>query len=165
MNADGCDRASELLADIASGQWPDAAPAGLRAHVERCASCADLALAAGMLLSDRIASEPAVVLPPSGAVWFRMQMRAKRDAATVAARTVGRAQALVMLATVTGLATAFAFSSLPGMAGAWLAATLPDPDLFRATAGALPAAVIGLAVGAALLVLTPVALYLALEEE
>lgn len=165
MNAGECDCAAELLATIAGGQWPDAAPAGLRAHVESCASCADLALVAGTLLSDRIANEQAVALPPSGAIWFRMQARAKRDAATVAARTVNRAQALVMLITVAGLATAFAFSSLPGLAEAWLAATLPDLELFRATAGALPAAVIGLAVGAALLVLTPVALYLALAEE
>jgi hypothetical protein len=160
-----CDRASELLADIASGQWPEAAPTGLRAHVEGCPSCAELALVAGALLSDRVAHEPAVAVPPSGAVWFRMQARAKRDVATVAARTVGRVQASVMLVTVAGLATAFSLSSLPGMAGAWLVGALPDVDLFRATAGALPSAVIGLAIGAALLVLTPVALYLALAEE
>ncbi|MHB0971916.1 MAG: hypothetical protein ACYC7A_21500 [Thermoanaerobaculia bacterium] len=165
MSASHCDRASEVLADIASGQWPDAAPHGLRAHVESCLSCAELALVAGALLSDRLANEPIVALPPSGAVWFRMQARAKRDAATVAARTVGRVQAIVMMVTVAGLAIAFALSSVPEMAGAWFISALPDVDLFRATAGALPSAVIGLAVGAALLVLIPVALYLALVEE
>jgi hypothetical protein len=100
-----CEREIETLAAVSSGAWPHSCDAALRAHVHSCATCSDLTDVASALLDDRDAALRHAPLPPSGLVWWRMQMRARRDGMHAARRTVILVQAAVFVA-VLGIAAA-----------------------------------------------------------
>jgi heme A synthase len=100
-----CAREIETFDAISSGAWPDACDDSLRAHVATCAICSDVAEVAGALIDDRDAAMRHAPVPPSGVVWWRMQMRARNEAALSARRTVIAVQAAVFAA-VLGIALA-----------------------------------------------------------
>ena len=45
MTPHTCQFEEQVLAAVASGDWPDRADQALRAHVTECSTCADLAMA------------------------------------------------------------------------------------------------------------------------
>jgi hypothetical protein len=100
-----CEREIETLDAVSCGAWPDRCDAALREHVTSCAACSDLTEVAAALLDDRDAALRHAPIPPSGLVWWRMQMRARRDAASAAGRTVIAVQVAVF-AGVLGVAIA-----------------------------------------------------------
>jgi len=75
-----CPRTQEVKELVERGQWPQASPQELRAHVEHCAACADLALVATAFRDARAASVAAAPLGSPGLLWWRAQLR-RRDAA------------------------------------------------------------------------------------
>ena len=75
-----CSRQSEIQELLASGHWPHACPADLRAHVSECRSCADLLLVTQAFQQSRAAAAAEVRLPAPGAIWWRAQLR-RRNAA------------------------------------------------------------------------------------
>src|SRR5258706_227800 len=69
-----CEREIETLDAVSNGTWPAACDDALRDHVTCCAACSDLTEVAAALLDDRDAALRDAPLPPSGLVWWRMQM-------------------------------------------------------------------------------------------
>jgi hypothetical protein len=153
-----CTREIETFDAISSGAWPDACDDSLRAHVATCAICSDVAEVAGALIDDRDAALRQALVPPSGVVWWRMQMRARNEAAQSARRTVIAVQAAVFAA-VLGIALAI-------LGGAWWT-ELPHVDEIAAS-GLLVVAQWGVPLLLALaiwLTLAPVAVWLAVTED
>ncbi len=75
-----CPRQSEVQQLLASGHWPHACPADLRAHLADCRSCADLLLVTQAFQQSRAIAAAEVKLPAPGAIWWRAQLR-RRNAA------------------------------------------------------------------------------------
>lgn len=160
-----CEFEPEVLAAVVQGRWPGRVEAELRAHVEGCAVCLDVAAVAGAIdeTSGWMRAEAAV--PDSGRVWWLAQMRALREAAETAGRPITAVQ-VVAFACAVGLmgacigATSMWFQTALGriassLAGLNVRETLPSVAAILAGHG-----VLALAAGAALL-LVPAAVYLA----
>lgn len=104
MKTQACPREDELLDALASA-WvgPE-----LSAHVAECASCGELRLVAGALLEERKEAIAEAPVPSAGTMWWRMQMRQRREAQALARRSllIGQlatfAVALILLATLAG---------------------------------------------------------------
>jgi len=163
MMRDDCLREEDLLGALESGRWPEACDSELRDHVEHCESCQELAVVAGALLDDRRASERAVVPPPPGAVWWRMQLRLERESKETAVRTVSRAHGSIIAATIALFLVAAGMTSLLQSGWEWLSAHVPHLDALVDISSSVPVmAVVGVAF--LLLVLAPIAIYLAVVE-
>lgn len=146
-----CAREAELIDAIGAGRWPGRLDGDLAAHVARCSACSETAVVASALLDERRTAVQDASIPSSGLVWWRMQMRARREAAVRVERTLSFAHALVV-AGASGVALAI-------LGGAWLAGVFELPPLpFSWTW------IAGLA-GAACLVLAPFVVWFAITEE
>jgi len=75
-----CPQEKELAAALAAGRWPQACDAGLREHVAGCASCGELVLVMGALLQARSETVAAARLETPGALWWRAELRRRRNA-------------------------------------------------------------------------------------
>ena len=92
-----CPREAEILRAIEARHWPDRCDDELRAHAAACADCADLIDVATALTDDRETAMHAAHVPPSGAVWWRAQMRARQEAMRAARRIISVVQAAAVL--------------------------------------------------------------------
>ncbi len=93
MDDTTCPRESEVLDVLGAGRTPDGE---LAAHVAACPDCSDLATVAAAVLDDRNTAMQEASVPPSGAVWWRMQVRAYYDAQRTASRTATVVQAVAL---------------------------------------------------------------------
>lgn len=127
-----CENEVAVLEAVEAGRWPQACDAELRAHVGQCSICADVLLVAQALQHESQRAQTEVVLPAPGLVWWKAQMRAKREA------TVRAAEPIRMVERAAGI---FGIISLVALAvwrwdlvANWLAwvADLPHSDAFRA---------------------------------
>lgn len=144
-----CEREDEVLAGRHTSD------AGLHAHVASCPDCAELLALAGAILDERNAGVREARVPGSGAVWWRIQLRARREAERTAARTVTLVQAVAIAA---ALAIALAVLGVPSLA--WFAqpGLLPWSTILKS---GMPLVI----VAALWLALAPVAVWLAVTEE
>lgn len=126
-----CEQEGAVLEAVESGRWPQACDAELRAHVGRCSICADVLLVAQTLQHEKKRAQSEVALPAAGLVWWKAQMRAKREAA------VRAAEPIMMVEKAAGI---FGIVSLLALAvwrwdlvTDWLdwVAALPHSDAFR----------------------------------
>lgn len=94
MNAHPCPYEDELLDALGRGF----VGAELVAHVETCRSCTELQTVAGALLDERVHAMTEAAVPSAGTMWWRLQARARHDAAAAARRSllVGQAATLVI---------------------------------------------------------------------
>ncbi len=171
MTALECAREQDLLDALVSGRWPARCEPALRAHVDGCAICRDTLAVALPLLIDGEAAYAAAQVPSSGVVWWRAQMRARREAERIASRPITIVQAIA-LACGTALTIALVWltrSALPNwpdwlrrldgsVAGA--AASLTSSVTTVSPWGFLPWAILGIS-----LLLLPLAIYLALAND
>ncbi len=166
MNAIECAREQDLLDALTSGRWPARCEPDLRAHVETCAVCRDTLAVALPLLLDGDAAYAAAQVPSSGIVWWRAQMRARREAERLANRPITIVQTIACMCGVALIAalTWWTGPELPSWRE-WLrsitgAAGSVVTSLTNATAispwGFLPWLILGVS-----LVLVPLAIYLA----
>jgi hypothetical protein len=164
-----CPFEQELMDAIAARRWPDRADQALRDHAAACRLCSDVADIAGAFFDDRECARAEAVVPSSSAVWWRAQIRAREDAARLAARPLLIVQAVAtVVAAVVAIVLAPAASTwirsalaAVGAAEFW---TVPrDVSLSWVLSAAayttLPLIVVGVWV-----VLAPVVVYLALDE-
>jgi predicted anti-sigma-YlaC factor YlaD len=99
---------------IEARHWPEHCDDELRAHAAACPACADLVDVATALTEEHEETMHAAQLPPSGAVWWRAQLRARQDAARVARCAISFMQAAAVLVAV--VAVLFILSpSLPAI--------------------------------------------------
>ena len=91
-HTDECRFEEDVFLAVMQSRWPGRADAELRAHVATCAICAEVALVAGAIECAAAATaETALVpgtLPDSGRVWWKAQMRARREALEAVARPI-----------------------------------------------------------------------------
>ncbi|HEX5071196.1 MAG TPA: hypothetical protein VFV78_13345 [Vicinamibacterales bacterium] len=92
-----CTHEDDVLMLVTTGQWPDRADAGLRAHVAACPVCADLALIA-QAVEDERARPVDVALPGAGTVWWRAQLRSRQDAVRESGRPITIAHGMLLAA-------------------------------------------------------------------
>ncbi len=99
MNWQPCDREEEVMEAAASGRLESRWGEELRAHLAACPGCADLALVADSLRQDNEAAAEAR-LPSAALVWWKAQLRARREAAQQALRPVRIAENVVLASTL-----------------------------------------------------------------
>jgi len=156
-----------------------ATPDDVVAHLEACEGCRDLHAIASALHDDHAVALAEAHVPSAGQAWWRAELRARQEATALAARPITVATGIAAAAVIGVLA------SLTGVLAWWL----QDSPVFalRATAdkpitGAAFEAVANLLVGAAwgeftglrlaiwlcagaMLVATPLLLYMAIRDE
>jgi hypothetical protein len=109
-----CPHEKELTALALHGQWPDAAPAELRVHVEKCRACGDIALLMQAFRSARAESMSMVQPGSAGVLWWRAQLRRRRAAMQRIERPLLGAQIFALVVTLV-IAGVFAATELrPG---------------------------------------------------
>src|SRR5580692_10733831 len=88
MKVTDCELESEVLAAALQSRWPDRVDAQLRAHAATCSICAETALVAAAIDESREELRAAALLPDAGQVWWRAQLRARREAIQSAGRPI-----------------------------------------------------------------------------
>lgn len=153
-----CPRESDVLDAVASARWPHRVGRELAEHVAACAVCADVVLVAAAMLGEHEAAWQEASVPSPGQVWWRAEMRARREAVREASRPIAIAQSVAAVLALALAASAgwFAWPSIRDYASAFLTSTPTLGSPF-----ALP---LLLAIGA-LLVVAPFAVYLVLSDE
>jgi hypothetical protein len=122
-----CEREPQALAARLSGVWPEE----LRQHVSLCAGCQDALLVTGFL--NELAGEEAASVPAAGLVWFKAQMRLRREAVERAERPLVWGQRVAMV--------------LAGGAMVWASAWAAGTNSLLATALIGSCVVLGLTAG------------------
>jgi hypothetical protein len=166
VSAIECTREQDVIDAVQTGRWPGLRDSELRAHVASCPVCRDVAAVVAALLEEHEAGWREARVPPAGRVWWRAEMRLRQEAAKKAATPIAVAHALAaacaagLILTVVQLAWSrlvqswgFADGLETALATGWLEPTA------MARWGLPVAAVLG-----ASLVLTSLAVYLALKE-
>jgi len=164
-----CSFEQDLLDAISSSRWPACVDADLRSHVAACSLCGDVALLAAALQEDRDAAWAEAPVPPASAVWWRAQVRAREEAARLAARPIAVIQAVAAVCVFAAsvalapAASAWVREWIGGLGAAPWWSVPPDVSLTwilgTAAYTTLPILAVGL-----WLVLAPVLVYLALDE-
>ena len=101
-----CPHEQDVLDAVATGRWPDRVDADLRDHARGCPVCGDAAELAPLFFADRDAAWQSAEVPSASSVWWRAQMRARREAAERAERPIGDARPKLLISAVVTL-TAF----------------------------------------------------------
>ena len=164
MITGSCKRESELLDAVNAGCWPHSTESELVDHAQSCDDCSEVATVASALLRDRRAMESRVNVPPSGAVWWRMQMRQQRDAREAAANAVQRVHAVVVTTIFLAIAAAFVLTPALRRGATWFFTTTTH-DFAPLLAAPMPSTTVMMLIGVVCVIFTPVALYLALAHD
>jgi hypothetical protein len=178
MNPFSCSREFETVRAAWSGAWPAGCDEDLQQHVRSCTVCREAVQLAAAFREDREAATHEARIPPAGLVWWRAQLRARREAAVVAERPVAVAQGLAVVAALAA-AAGVVWALLPSVRTFFggVASSLPAPSdvlpslpsatgvFSNPSAWSLLAQPGILIVLAATLVLAPVAIYLAVAKD
>ncbi|MGO8732237.1 MAG: hypothetical protein ACLQVM_05550 [Terriglobia bacterium] len=101
-----CEREQAVTEMLQCGHWPEACDPALRIHVEHCAVCSEVVLVAQFLREEHASLSADMKLPDAGLVWWKSQLRARREAAHIATRPIALAE---VFALACGLASLLAF--------------------------------------------------------
>jgi hypothetical protein len=151
-----CQRESDVINAVASGRW-SSVDEELRRHAASCQACSESREMAEMMRAIERDAPAETQLPSAGQVWWRAQLRARREAREAAARPVLIAQGLGS-AVIVGLLAALISWQWPlmtGVAAMWVRQPLVALDLGLAAWSMLAAAA----------VLAPLAIYWAVARE
>ena len=170
MHKPTCTREGELLEALEGSRWPQACDASLVEHVDGCRSCTDLLAVVALLLDDQRLLIQEAVLPSSAIVWWRAQMRSRREAAERAAQPISFVQGIALACAAGLLATALGvFVPTFRKSLAWMLETARSWPGLQLTVPADPlASPIVLAVIAAIglsALILPLALYFTFRED
>ena len=116
--AQQCAFEDEVMAAAMQSRWPDRVPADLRAHVESCVLCRDLAEVAGSIAAAGELARDEAALPEAGRVWWMCHMRARREAIKTAGRPITAVQVAAL-----GCAAGVAGACF-GASSSWFQSTL-----------------------------------------
>jgi hypothetical protein len=171
MTAVGCRREAEVVSAVLAGGWPSNAGENLLTHVGTCGDCREVLLVTRMMKANYEPTNGEVHVPAAGQVWWRAAVRARLEAAQVAARPLTWLHGLAGASAV-GLACALLSVAWPSVreAAGWLGVLVNGVDprdlevagtVGRAVWNSLPVAG-AVAVG---LMLAPLALYFVLSDD
>lgn len=126
-----CDQETALLEAILAGRWPEGCESDLRAHVAQCSICADVALVAQTLHREHDGARAVVAVPAAGLVWWKAQMKARREAVKRASEPIALVESAAGIFGVAAL-VALAIGRWDWVCGwlAWLK-QLPNAGAFR----------------------------------
>ena len=154
---------------VAAALAGDGLDAQLAAHITGCANCREVQALVSVLHDDRTDALAHAQVPSAGLVWWKATLRARHEDATRATRPI------TVVAAVTAAAVAGLLVSVAGLLAWWMQDALAAQPVVQALAAAIstndPAgAVSGVRlavwlVAGALLVATPLLLYVALRDE
>lgn len=170
MRKDVCVHEADLLTALKAARLNAMCEPELVAHLHVCNSCAQLADLARALLDDHQALVSQAQVPSSAVVWWRAQMRSRREAAQLVTQPMTFVQGLI-LACAAGLTvaavgffvptfrhafawTARAFSAIPRVSWSLPPDVLANPILMAAGAALALCAIV-----------LPLALYFTFQEE
>lgn len=167
MREQECIREDELLEALQASRWPGV-DTSLRQHVAGCASCTDMLAVVAPLLDERHALMQDATVPSSAVVWWRAQMRSRREAAQQAERPMSFVQGIALACAAGLLMTALGIfvptfrrsvSWITDAAGWWSGLSVPVASDQLAN----PIVLAGIAAVGLCALLVPVALYFALK--
>jgi hypothetical protein len=148
MSAAECNREIEIIEAVTSGRWPEACPGELQEHAQVCSVCAEALRIAVAFREERAAAVLAARVPSAGLVWWRAEMRARRDAVNAATRPMRIIEWIAAACEVVAAIALIRWFGLPVLA-----------DLFWQQSMAV---LIGVA---AVAVLAPIAFYFAFSDD
>jgi len=96
MRAPVCGWEPEALRAVAEARGPEHFDDALREHIAACSACADLIEVGIALALDRESAVRSAPVPSPGAVWWRVQLRMRREAEQAARRTVTIVQGAIL---------------------------------------------------------------------
>jgi hypothetical protein len=147
-----CLREAEVVEAVISGHWPAACDPELRSHAIDCPTCKDIVLVSSALQTERDSAVLNAALPSAGLVWWRAELRSRREAARAAERPMKLVHSLAA-ASAAGVVVAVLGGMLPFVRELVTAfANLPE---LRLLIGGL----------ATLLVVAPIAVYFAFSDK
>jgi hypothetical protein len=149
MKSPTCSREPEVVAAVLAGCVSDS----LRAHAAGCPVCGDVARVAALVHDDFSRAQREANVPTADVVWLRARIRAREEAARIAARPIVFTQAIAVAALIGLLVSAGSRFSL----GSWTRSALDGLPIQM-----LLPLVIALVMSA---VFAPVALYLAFSRD
>jgi hypothetical protein len=107
-----CVRESQVLEMLAAGREPEQWDADLRTHVKGCETCTEVFEIAAALRAVYDSDAANASLPSAGSVWWRAELRSRREAVRAVERPLAFAQAFAAAATL-AVATAFLVRIFP----------------------------------------------------
>ena len=125
-----CNHEQEILHALRSGDWTPA----LRAHFAVCESCEETAVTVEFMNQAAVTVDSPVA--PAGLVWWKAQLRARREDAAAAARPVVVAERVAAVLALLGAVWAMAWLSA-GSTAAAIAGVIALALITTAAAGAL----------------------------
>ncbi len=106
MKVPQCEKEQAVTEMLQCGRWPEACDPALRTHVENCPVCSEVVLVGQLLREENASLLADMKLPDAGLVWWKAQLRARREAAELATRPIALAE---RFAVACGLASLLAF--------------------------------------------------------
>ena len=164
-----CAREAEVVTAVLSGTWPDRCDEALTAHALHCEACGEVAAVAGVIREANESERRDVQVPVAGQVWWRAAVRARLEASHAATQPMTWLHGITA-ALVLGVVLAVAGMAWPSIATGFDAAKTVGAALLTSEAAAAIAGPLRMtcliALGAgAVLVIAPIAIYLALSDE
>jgi hypothetical protein len=164
-----CPFEDEALAAVEQCRWPERVDAALREHIEVCPICRDVVRVAEAFDGRAVEDRAAASVPDAGRVWWMAQLRARHEATQAAGRPITAVQVIAFTCSLALLGACF------GATSSWLQSVIGRAStyavsvdwkwLVSATAQLLGQHALLAAVGAAIVVVVPTALVLALTRE
>ena len=164
-----CEFEEDAFTAALQGRWPQRVDAELRAHIDGCAVCTDIVSITAAFDEAREQTAARADVPDSGRVWWRAQLRARREAAEAAGRPITAAQVIAFAAAMGLFGACFGALStrfqavlrwaVAGVAGIDFKTWLPAASALLAEHGALVLAM------AAMLILIPAAVFVVIGRE
>jgi hypothetical protein len=165
-----CPHEPAVVNAVLSGQWPERCDERLVTHALACEICREVASITTLMQDEAERSRYETRVPASGQVWWRAAIRARLDSTQAATRPMTWLHGITAAAAI-GVLLAVVSAAWPMVTpmidrGWTLAAGyFPSADVATAVANGLRlSAMLGL-IGAAILLLAPLALYFALSDE
>ena len=168
-----CPREADVLEALQTSAWPDCCGEDLRVHVASCQVCAGLVEIAAALLDEHRLATVAAAVPSSATAWWRMQLRARREATERAMRPIAVFQGLAVACAAGLLLAVIGFvSPTVRQFGAWLAAMGGTaigvggaPPVWANVQWSSPLGLAAAVAAALVLVVTPVAVFLSVRDK
>ncbi len=170
MTRTECTHEPPIVEAVMSGSLPRHADPALVAHADSCQVCGEVALIATLIHDDHERSRYEAHVPAAGQVWWRSAIRARLESTQSAVRPITWLHAVtgaIAIGALLAMLTAAAPLLSPLTERAWAVAVgfFPNAEVAAALASGLRLSAMLGVLGAAFLVLAPLAVYFALSRE
>ncbi|HUQ89908.1 MAG TPA: hypothetical protein VM096_20265 [Vicinamibacterales bacterium] len=170
MTSYDCPHQEAVVNAVLSGQWPNGSDEQLLAHSKQCLTCREVANVSLLLREDLDQGRFDMHVPAAGQVWWRAAVRARLESTHAAARPITWMHAITGAITL-GIMLAIVTAVWPMLPNAMAMVRsigkdyLPNAEVANALALGLRQSLFIASIAAALLILTPLALYFVLSDD